>query len=75
MSRLTAKQLERAREDFDRYDTDRDKKVTVAEFTAVVENFLTPEDLTKLLSEVNPDNNGEISWEEFLADYEKDLDA
>ena len=74
MSKLSATQLERLRKDFNRYDSNSNGTVTVAEFTTAVERFLTPEDLEQLVAEVNPDNNGEISWEEFLADYEKDLD-
>ncbi|KTC58903.1 EF-hand domain-containing protein [Pseudomonas savastanoi] len=73
MTKLTEKQLARAREDFDRYDTNGDKKVTVAEFSSTMEKYLTPEDFKTLLAKVNSDGNDEISWDEFLTDYENDL--
>ncbi|WP_223486656.1 EF-hand domain-containing protein [Pseudomonas sp. A-RE-19] len=73
MSKLTDAQLERVTADFKKYDTDQDGIVTVKEFTQTVEKFLTPEDLESLLKEVNPNDDNEISWEEFLDDYEKDL--
>ncbi|WP_054086015.1 MULTISPECIES: EF-hand domain-containing protein [Pseudomonas syringae group] len=74
MTKLTEKQLARAREDFKRYDANGDKKVTVAEFRSTMEKYLTPEDFKALLAKINSDGNDEISWEEFLADYENDLD-
>ncbi len=73
MSKLTDAQLERVTADFRKYDTDQNGIVTVKEFTQTVEKFLTPEDLESLLKEVNPNDDNEISWEEFLEDYEKDL--
>ncbi|AVB22059.1 EF-hand domain-containing protein [Pseudomonas syringae USA007] len=73
MTKLTEKQLARAREDFDRYDTNGDKKVTVAEFGSTMEKYLTPEDFKALLAKINSDGNDEISWDEFLTDYENDL--
>ncbi|WP_426119187.1 EF-hand domain-containing protein [Pseudomonas sp. DSP3-2-2] len=75
MSKLSATQLERVRADFKRLDKNGDGKLTVEEFTTAIADFLTPEDLKQLLAEVDPDKNDEISWEEFLADYENDLDA
>ncbi|MQQ35013.1 EF-hand domain-containing protein [Pseudomonas sp. SZ57] len=74
MATLTDKQLARVREDFYRYDTNGDKKVTVAEFRLTMEKYLTPEDFEVLLAKINPDGNDEISWAEFLKDYESDLD-
>ncbi|KPY64339.1 Uncharacterized protein ALO46_01696 [Pseudomonas syringae pv. solidagae] len=73
MATLTDKQLARVREDFYRYDTNGDKKVTVAEFRLTMEKYLTPEDFDVLLAKINSDGNDEISWEEFLKDYENDL--
>ncbi|MCA5971417.1 MULTISPECIES: EF-hand domain-containing protein [Pseudomonas] len=73
MATLTDKQLARVREDFYRYDTNGDKKVTVAEFRLTMEKYLTPEDFDVLLAKINSDGNDEISWEEFLKDYESDL--
>ncbi|OCR25720.1 hypothetical protein AFK24_07105 [Pseudomonas syringae] len=75
MSKLSATQLERVLADFKSYDTNGDGKLTVAEFSKAVGKFFTPENLERLLAEVNPDKNDRISWKEFLADYEKDLDA
>jgi Ca2+-binding EF-hand superfamily protein len=40
-----------------------------------MEPYFTPEDLKKLLSEVNPGGNSTISWKEFLTDYIRDLNA
>ncbi|HWH87223.1 MAG TPA: EF-hand domain-containing protein [Pseudomonas sp.] len=73
MTKLTNEQVERAQKAFNQYDTNNDGRVTVDEFTEVVEKFLTPEDTEALLEEVNPNGDDEISWEEFLQDYENDL--
>lgn len=73
MSTLTAEQLKRARKAFESRDANGDGVLTVAEFTDAIKPFLTDEDLEQLLREVNPNGDGEITWEEFLADYENDL--
>ncbi|XVO86468.1 EF-hand domain-containing protein [Pseudomonas palleroniana] len=72
---LTAQQLARVQSDFRRYDANADGILTVAEFRKAMEPFLTPEDLKKLLKELDPDGNGRISWKSFLADYINDLSA
>lgn len=73
MGTLTEEQLERARKAFMNRDANKDGKLTVAEFSAAIEPFLTPNDFEQLLKEVNPNGDDEISWEEFLADYINDL--
>ncbi|WP_166219966.1 EF-hand domain-containing protein [Pseudomonas atagonensis] len=73
MTKLTDEQRKRAKEAFNNYDSNKDGRVTVEEFTRVVEKFLTPETTAALLKEVNPNDDDEISWEEFLKDYENDL--
>ncbi|AMQ85283.1 EF-hand domain-containing protein [Pseudomonas glycinae] len=70
---LTAAQLERARKDFERYDTNGDGTLSTTEFRKALEPYLTPEDLKALMKEVNPNADGKISWTEFLDDYVKDL--
>ncbi len=72
-SQLTSAQLERAKNDFKRYDTNGDGILSTAEFRKALEPFLTPEDLKALMKEVNPNADGKISWTEFLDDYVKDL--
>lgn len=72
-SKLTPAQLERARADFERYDTNGDGTLSSSEFRKALEAYLTPEDLKALMKEVNPNGDGKISWTEFLADYVKDL--
>lgn len=73
MSKLTAEQRERAWNAFKYGDANHDGKLTVDEFTAALKPYLTDEDLEALLKEVNPDGDDEISWQEFLEDYENDL--
>lgn len=73
MGTLTEEQLERAEKAFKSRDTNGDGKLTVAEFGQAIESFFTPEDFQQLLTELNPNGDDEISWEEFLADYENDL--
>ncbi|KPX02453.1 hypothetical protein [Pseudomonas savastanoi] len=45
----------------------------MAEFGSTMEKYLTPEDFKALLAKINSDGNDEISWDEFLTDYENDL--
>ncbi len=72
-SKLTAAQVERAKDDFKRYDANGDGTLSTSEFRKALEPYLTPEDLKALMKEVNPNADGKISWTEFLEDYVRDL--
>lgn len=65
MSKLTAAQLKHLETTFKKKDLNKDGHVTVEEFKEAF-NYLSPEDLKQLLEIVNPDNDDEISFEEFL---------
>lgn len=73
MTELSKEQLERARKAFQSRDKNQDGKLTVEEFSEALKPFLTDATLAALIKEVNPNGDAEITWEEFLEDYKKDL--
>ncbi|WP_165392193.1 EF-hand domain-containing protein [Pseudomonas tructae] len=73
MTELTDDQLDRAKKAFDSLDSNCDGKVKVAEFVNIAERYFEKHEIEQLLKEANPNNDDEISFEEFLEDYKKDL--
>lgn len=75
MSKLTEKQKKEIAENIARYDTNKDGKVSVEEFTTFIKPYLTPEVFKQVLARFNTNKDGEISLEEFESERENDPDA
>ncbi|MCO7627493.1 EF-hand domain-containing protein [Pseudomonas fluorescens] len=70
---ITVEKLENLRSDFIRHDRNKDGKLTVREYEQAMAPYTSPETLAALVKELDVDNNAEITWFEFLADYVNDV--
>ena len=55
---------------FDRFDTDGSGAVSIDEMTAMVQSLkldMKPAELKQLIAEADPDNSGQIEYEEFVS--------
>lgn len=75
MRTLTKEQLKRAEGAFNFLDSNKDETLLVEEFREALKPLLTDEELDAWLKEVNPNGDNVITYQEFLEDYSKDLDA
>lgn len=69
---ITIDELDTLRNDFERYDSNKDDKVSVEEFTTYLSRFLSDESVKSLLDKHNLDYNPEITWLEFVTVFVND---
>lgn len=67
---LTPQQLEHVRADFESKDKDGNGFLTTEEFLSTLQNVLTPATINKIMQSIDTNNDGKVSWEEFLRDRE-----
>lgn len=70
---LTEEQLQRAKDAFHARDKNGDGTLTVGELSDALKRFLSDKTVDQIIGKINTDGDGEISWDEFLRDYENDL--
>ena len=73
MTDLTSDQLERAKKAFNTRDVNGDGTLSVDEFSAVLEPWMTEAEIEEYLKVANPNGDSVISYEEFLEDYKRDI--
>jgi len=69
MTTLTDKQIETIKSRFNDHDVDGNGFVTREEFQTILGDYYPDDYISKLLKDTDANNDGQVSYEEFLASH------